>query len=62
MTIEVFRCIDDSEIRKWRNKVCQWSGKNTRTQGEMIDAGITITKVLPYFTFTYLVVLVVTDC
>ena len=62
MTIDVFWCIDDGEIGKWRNKVCQWSGKNTGTREEMIDAGMTITQVLPYFTLTYLVVLVVTDC
>ena len=62
MTIEVFGCIDDSETRKRINKECRWRGKNTRTQEEIIDAGMTITKVLPYFTLTCLVVLVVTDC
>ena len=60
--MDVFWCIDDGEIGKRRNKECQWRGKNTSTQREMIDAGMTITKVLPYFTVTYLVVLVVTDC
>ena len=38
MTIDIFWCIDDGEIGKRRNMECQWRGKNTRTQGEMIDA------------------------